>query len=81
MTPEVVVELRKFKRNGNTAIHDETFTRDAVVEAFADADPDREALMLKMLDACYTFCRLARRSSSRLRQWHLGLGSGIANPS
>ena len=56
VTPEVVVELRKSKHDGNTAIHDARFTRDDVEEAFADADPDREALkmmMLKMLDAYY----------------------------
>ena len=56
VTPEMAVELRTSKDDGNSAIHDEAFTRDDVVKAFADADPDREALkteMLKMLDACY----------------------------
>ena len=57
VTPEVVVELRKSEHDGNDVFHDLTFTRDDVVEAFADADPDSEALkmkMLKMLDAYYT---------------------------
>ena len=56
VTPEVLVELRKSKHAGNSVVHDSPFTRDDVVKAFADADPDREALkteMLKMLDACY----------------------------
>ena len=58
VTPEVVVELRKSKDDGNSVIHDPPFTRDDVVIAFAcpDADPDSKDLkteMLKMLDAYY----------------------------